>query len=239
MWFLFTFLLKSLLSLYFPIEIYSIVSYLLIALPLDWAIQLWATSWLLYHVTELFNCELPLHYSTTWLSYSTVTWPCVFSGGHPSFNQGFIDKPAVSRPLVTVATHHSKPCRAWGRTWRDSSTGGFYKSENPLQLKELSPHLFYLKNRSWRGATKITKEFPSWPALFCSCGIVWNKSLKKEDMKTHPQALEASSHPSSLYDQASLVKCSSQQVLNSTKPRCETDPASFLFVPTSFFSGGF
>ena len=59
---------------------YSIVSYLLLILPLDWAIQLWATSWLsytivsyLYHFTELFNCELPLDYSTTWLSYSSVS----------------------------------------------------------------------------------------------------------------------------------------------------------------------
>ena len=42
--------------------------------PHDWAIQLWATSWLLYHLTELqvFNCELPLDYSTTWLSYPIV-----------------------------------------------------------------------------------------------------------------------------------------------------------------------
>ena len=48
---------------------YSIVSYLLITLPLDWAIQLWATSWLLCHLTEL-----PLDYSTTWLSYSIVSY---------------------------------------------------------------------------------------------------------------------------------------------------------------------
>ena len=66
----------------------SIVSYLLITLPLDWAIQLWATSWLLYLLTELLwaiycllylltelsNCELPLVCSTTWLSYSSVSY---------------------------------------------------------------------------------------------------------------------------------------------------------------------
>ena len=40
----------------------------------DRAIQLWATSWLLYHLTKLFNCELPLDYSTTWLSYSSVSY---------------------------------------------------------------------------------------------------------------------------------------------------------------------
>ena len=40
--------------------------------PHDWAIQSWATSWWLYHLTELFNCELPLVYSTTWLSWSSV-----------------------------------------------------------------------------------------------------------------------------------------------------------------------
>ena len=47
---------------------YSIVSYLLITLPLDWASQLWATSWLPYHWTELVNCEPPLNYYTTELS---------------------------------------------------------------------------------------------------------------------------------------------------------------------------
>ena len=51
----------------------SIGSYLFMILPLDWAIQLWATSWLLYRLTELFNDELPLDYSTTWLSYSIVS----------------------------------------------------------------------------------------------------------------------------------------------------------------------
>ena len=40
--------------------------------PHDWASQLWATCWLLYHLTELVNCELPLVYSTTWLSCSSV-----------------------------------------------------------------------------------------------------------------------------------------------------------------------
>ena len=54
--------------------------------PLDWAIQLSATSWLSYSIvsyllialyryllTELFSCELPLEYSTSWLSYSSVS----------------------------------------------------------------------------------------------------------------------------------------------------------------------
>ena len=31
--------------------------------------QWWVTSWLLHHLTLLFNGELPLDYSTTWLSY--------------------------------------------------------------------------------------------------------------------------------------------------------------------------
>ena len=53
---------------------YSIVSYLLITLPFDWAIQLWASSWLLYLLTELFNCGLPLDYSTFWLSCSIVSY---------------------------------------------------------------------------------------------------------------------------------------------------------------------
>ena len=53
---------------------YSSAGYLLIILPLDWAIQVRATSWLLYHLTELFKCELPLDYSTTWLSDSSVTY---------------------------------------------------------------------------------------------------------------------------------------------------------------------
>ena len=52
---------------------YSIVSYLLVTLPLDCVIQWWVTSWLLYSLTELFKCELPLDYSTTWLSYSIVS----------------------------------------------------------------------------------------------------------------------------------------------------------------------
>ena len=53
---------------------YSHVSHLLITLPLDWAYQLWATSWLLYHLTELVSCELLLDCSTTWLSWSMVSY---------------------------------------------------------------------------------------------------------------------------------------------------------------------
>ena len=49
---------------------YSIVSYLLVTLPFDWAIQLWA--WLLYLLSELLDCELPLGDSTAWLSYPIV-----------------------------------------------------------------------------------------------------------------------------------------------------------------------
>ena len=53
---------------------HSIVSYLLVSPPLDWASQVWATSWLLYHLIEPFKCELPLDYSTTWLSHSIVSY---------------------------------------------------------------------------------------------------------------------------------------------------------------------
>ena len=103
LYFLFTFLLKSLLSLYFSIEISSFSYLLVtlpldclhhacfffmlahcptpstqtatswLSTPHDRAIQLWASSWLLYHLTELFKCELPLDYPTTWLSYSIVS----------------------------------------------------------------------------------------------------------------------------------------------------------------------
>ena len=49
------------------------VGCLLVTLPLDCAIQWWVTFWLLYNLlynlTELFNYELPLDYSTSWLSY--------------------------------------------------------------------------------------------------------------------------------------------------------------------------
>ena len=41
---------------------WAIASYLLITLPLDWAI-VWATSWLLYHLTELL-------WATSWLLYA-------------------------------------------------------------------------------------------------------------------------------------------------------------------------
>ena len=53
---------------------YSIVSYLSVALPLDWAVQLWATSGLLYYLAELFNCELPLDCSTSWLSFWILSY---------------------------------------------------------------------------------------------------------------------------------------------------------------------
>ena len=52
----------------------SYVSHLLVTLPLDSAIQWWATSWLLYNLTKLFNGEPPLDYSGAWLSYSMVSY---------------------------------------------------------------------------------------------------------------------------------------------------------------------
>ena len=97
LYFLFPFLLKSLLSLYFSIEIFtfSVLSYWNLSflftflleslrtfslreLPLDYI-----TTWL----TELFNGELPLDYFTSWLSCSNVSYL-----------------------LVTLTTHHMQAC---------------------------------------------------------------------------------------------------------------------------------
>ena len=59
----------------FPI---SFLTYLLTELfncelPLDYSTT-WLSYWLLYLLTELFNCELFLGYSTSWLSYSIVSY---------------------------------------------------------------------------------------------------------------------------------------------------------------------
>ena len=43
-------------------------------LPLDRAIPVWATSWWLYLLTALFNGELPLGDSTSWLRYSVLKY---------------------------------------------------------------------------------------------------------------------------------------------------------------------
>ena len=42
-------------------------------LPLDWAIQFCAASWLLYHLTALVNCELLLDYSTV-MDWASQLW---------------------------------------------------------------------------------------------------------------------------------------------------------------------
>ena len=54
---------------------YSIVSFLLLTLPLDRAIPVWATSWWLYLLTALFNGEPPLGDSTSWLLYHLTELP--------------------------------------------------------------------------------------------------------------------------------------------------------------------
>ena len=89
---LFTVLLKPLLSLYFSIEISNFPLlfywnlYFLFTFPLKslpslyftfWTLpyfQTCATCYLSHLMTELFNCELPFDFSTTWLSYSIVSY---------------------------------------------------------------------------------------------------------------------------------------------------------------------
>ena len=60
---------------------YSMVSYLVITLQLNWAIQLWFTAWLLYLLTELL-------WATSWLLCSWLSYPIVRNYG--SFELNFL-----------------------------------------------------------------------------------------------------------------------------------------------------